>query len=341
MARENRDVRPFQDLDEVQTWLEDTLVLEVVGDDGSVLTAIEAEGIARLDPKTLSTCGHRLVTRTDAAATEAIRSATTFTEALGLGKDLTVVQIVVLATSPFLRFTDELWRAPISELGAFSGSVPLVVAGSPRPRSLSLPHNGTIIEVVVALGRELEPRAGMPHRLGTWLARVRFTLGSPTEGIGFNPIPLTAEKRAELGIPRQTATYAAISEYQPDLMAATMLDDFVDYYVDVDLLSRLSASPRHEQSALVQTQLFLGAVEFTVLEFQRVEEKDDLTFGDVDERLVGKIVRIVSDENPSDLARWFEVLKTDPSMFLAQVEHVVGYRKRLDEAMSVSIGATT
>lgn len=340
MARENRDVRPFQDLDEVQTWLEDNLILEVLDEEGRAVASVEAGGTARLDPRTLATCRHRLVASTDAGTEDVLRSARTFAKALGLDDGLKGLPLVVLASSPFLRFTDELRRTSLDDVGSFRDGVDLVPGGSPRPRSLSLPHNGTIVDVLVVLGRELEPKVGFPHRLGTWLARVRFTLANPSEGIGFNPIPLTPEKRTELGIPRQTATYAAVSEYQPDVMAATMLDDFVDFYVDVELLARLSARPREDQSALVQTQLFLGAVEFTVLQFQRVEDREDLAFADVDDKLLGKVVRIVSEENARDLARWFEVLKSDPSMFLAQVEHAVGYRKRLDDALSSTGGSS-
>lgn len=168
------------------------------------------------------------------------------------------------------------------------------------------------------LNRELTPQAGLPYRLGTWLARLRFTLANPAEGIGFTPLPLTQERRKELKLAKQTATYARENPYQPDLLSAVMLDDFVEYYVDESLLARMSANPRHSQSALFQTQIFLGAVEFVVMEFQRLESRGEIQLSDVSEGLIGKILRIVSDETDEDLRQWLERSRQIPPIFSLQ-----------------------
>lgn len=333
MALENRDVRPFRDLHVVQTWLEEHLKLEVRASASNEVVCVDAGSTSRLDPATLATCGHRLVVSEGVSTKEVEASVKSFAEELGL-EDPESLQVVVLATSRFLAFTDELVRFPAGRLDNFTAGVDLIHDGSPRPRSLSLPHNGSIVEVVVVLSEELTPKLGWPHRLGTWLARVRFSLANPEEGIGFNPLPLTDEKRKELELGRHVVHFPKVSEFQPDILMATMLDDYVEYYVDSDLLARLSAHPRHAQSELHQTEMFLGAVTFVVMQFQKVVGIDDLTFADVDETLIGKVVRIVADETPKSLNGSFDVLKSSPSQFVAQVEDVIRYKQRLDASLS-------
>jgi hypothetical protein len=117
-----------------------------------------------------------------------------------------------------------------------------------------------------------------------------------------------------------------------------MLDDFVEYFVDESLLARMSANPRHSQSALFQTQIFLGAVEFVVMEFQRLDSFEEVQLADVNEGLIGKILRIVSDETDGNLRQWLEILKTKPADFLAAVEANSEYLRRLDDSMSDMAG---
>lgn len=338
MARENRDVRPFKVPDDLQDWLEANLLLEVCPVGTNEVVMVEPESTARFDPTTLATCGLRIATREGVTVGDVLKSCKTYSGWLDL-EDVAELKVLVLASSKFLAFTDELHRFGLDELDRFESGVDLVGKDSTRPRSFFLPHNGTEVEVVVVLDKALKVVVGRPHRLGTWLARVRFTLANPEEGIGFNPLPLTSEKRAELGLGKQTVTYALVNQFQPDILVATMLDDFVEYYVDEDLLARLSANPRHPQSKVLQTEIFLGAVEFAVLQFQRVEDLESLKFSDVDEFLVGKIVRIVASENGEDLRKWFDVLRSDPSLFLAKVEDVVNYRETLEDSLSKLVGA--
>lgn len=333
MATENRDVRPFRDLGDVQSWLEENLHL-VVRDATNLETwIVESGSTLRLDPKTLLTANLQLKIEDDVPVIPLLKSAEQFADDLG-AKDHNIFSIVLHATSPFLRFTDEIARWSFDDLKQLRSGYQLNIDGEPRPRSLQLAHNGVVFDLAVVLNRELKPRAGLPHRLGTWLAKLRFTLANPAEGIGFTPLPLTLEKRKELKLAKQTATYARENPYQPDLLSAIMLDDFVEYYVDESLLARMSANPRHSQSALFQTQIFLGAVEFVVMEFQRLESLDEIQLSDVSEGLVGKILRIVSDETDEDLRQWLETLKTSPADFLAAVEASSEYLRRLDDSMS-------
>jgi hypothetical protein len=337
MATENRDVRPFRDLSDVQAWLEGNLHLVVTDATNTDTWTMEPGSTLRLDPKTLMTANVQLKIDDEVAVLPVLKSAEQFANDLG-AKDHSVLSIVLYATSPLLRFTDEIARWSFDDLKQFRMGHRLNPEGMPRPRGLQLAHNGVVFDLVVLLNRELKPKAGMPHRLGTWLARIRFTLANPAEGIGFSPLPLTPEKRKELNLAKQTATYARENPYHSGLLAAIMLDDFVEYFVDESLLARMSANPRHSQSALFQTQIFLGAVEFVVMEFQRLDSFEEVQLADVNEGLIGKILRIVSDETDGNLRQWLEILKTKPADFLAAVEANSEYLRRLDDSMSDMAG---
>lgn len=338
MATENRDVRPFRDLSDIQAWLEEHLRLVVNDATNTETWIMEAGSTLRLDPKTLLTANVQLKIDDEVPVLPLLKSAKQFADDLG-AKDHTILSIVLYGSSPFLRFTDELARWTFNDLNQLHNGYPLSPNGKLRPRSLQLAHNGVVFDLAVVLNRELKPQLGLPHRLGTWLARVRFTLANPAEGIGFTPLPLTAEKRKELKLSKQTATYARKNPYQPDLLSAIMLDDFVEYYVDESLLARMSSNPRHSQSALFQTQIFLGAVEFVVMEFQRLDSLDEIQLPDIGDGLIGKLVRIVSDETSEDLRQWLDVLKTSPADFLAAVEASSEYLRRLDDSMSDMAGS--
>lgn len=333
MASENRDVRPFRDMGDVQSWLEENLRLVVTDAGNTESWTVEPGSTLRLDPRTLVTANLYLSVGDEVPVLPLLKSAERYSEDLG-AKDHKILSIVLYGSSPFLRFTDEVKRWTFDDLDQIRGGFQLNTAGASRPRTMQLAHHGVVFDFVVVLNRGVKPQAGLPHRLGTWLARVRFTLANPAEGIGFTPLPLTAEKRKEFKLSKQTATYARINPFQPDLLSATMLDDFVEYYVDESLLARMSANPRHSQSALLQTQIFLGAVEFVVMEFQRLDSLVEIQLTDVNEGLIGKILRIVADERESELREWLEVLKTEPADFLAAVEASSEYLRRLDDSMS-------
>ena len=63
MARENRDVRPFDGLPETQDWLQEKVTLHVCPNEGAGLIehlVCEAESTLRVDPRTLATADIQL-----------------------------------------------------------------------------------------------------------------------------------------------------------------------------------------------------------------------------------------------------------------------------------------
>ena len=340
MAKENRDVRPFMDLQTVQDWFEEHITLQVTPAEaiGISSKSLDCEPWAtlRIEPRTLATAGISLYIDKDEAILHLAAIAKSFATQIG-AVDENDFSILIIGSTPFLKISDVLYKWTFSDLEKLRGGFSLIEADKPRPRSLQTPHSGFTIELAVVLNRHLPIKVGFPVRLGTWLARTKFSVANPAEGLGFTPLTLTDEIRDELGIRKQTATHRQIREDQPDLRQADKLDDFVAFYVDKDMLDRLAANPRHAQSALKQTEIFIEAIDFLVMEFHRLDDMHEITLSDVDNKLIGRLLRIVSTDDPSDLEAWLEVLKGEPSNFMAAVQAQCDYRDRVNDALGLMI----
>ena len=340
MARENRDLRPFDDLSEMQAWLEEKVTLHVCPKEGAgkIEDLVCAAGSTlRVDPRTLATADVRLHIDVEELVTVQRDVATQFAKRLGAKKH-DIFSIVLYATSSFLHFTDEIIRWGFEDLAKMHGGFSLLNPNGSRPRSLRLPHNGTEFHLAVILNSELKPQVGLPHRLGTWLARTTFRLANPAEGIGFTPRHLTDEIRADLKLSEGTTSFPQINPVSPSLLEAHLLDDFVFFYVDSPTLDRLSAHPLHPQSALLQTQIFIDAMKFVVGEFHRLENKNELRLNDVDSKLIGRLLRVVSSDDPLLLQSWLEILRNQPEAFIAEVEHICKYQKRVNDSLDLMLG---
>lgn len=340
MARENRDVRPFDGLSEMQSWLEDNVTLRVYPKEG--LGQIEhlvcdADSTLRVDPRTLATADIKLHLDTDELVLAQRAAADRFAKNLGKNTN-EIFSIVLYGSSRFLNFKDELIRWSFSDLEKLKGGFSLLNPDGSRPRSLRLPHNGTVFDLAVVLNSEQKQKVGLPYRLGSWLARVRFKLANPSEGMGFKPLPLTDEKRDELELSKQTVAFRQINPAEPDLLQADMLDEFLFYYVDSATLDRLSANPYHPQSALYQTQIFIDALRFLVTEFQRLENIAEIRLKDIDDGLIGRLLRFMSSSDETQILQtWLETLRDEPEVFMAEVENICKYQKRLDQSLELII----
>ena len=320
MPRENRDVRPFVDLAELESMWEECVTIRALPKTSSATKPIicPAWSTQRIEPQTLATADVHLHMPTEQVVMPMLKITETFAKSLGL-KDASAFSVVLHATSPFLRFTDELLRCTMDEIERWRGGLSLAGSGK-RPRSLQLPHHGTRFDLMVVLNRTLNKSPGMPWRLGTWLAHLQFTFANPAEGIGFTPMPLTDELREEFGVSRGSLFYPRVKPSQPDWQRANYFDDFGEIYVDSDVLDHLAASPREHQSALIQTQIFLHALNFLVMEFQRDERRDTISIAEINDGLMGRLLRVVSGESQDELEAWLEVLRREPTKFMAALE---------------------
>jgi hypothetical protein len=168
----------------------------------------------------------------------------------------------------------------------------------------------------------------IPHRRGTWLARARFAIGNTTEGLGFLPKPLTPELRAEFGLGDDVTQFARRNPFNGQLLESETFDDFLEFYVDSDLLQALSAAPRQSHSVFLQTEIFLSAVQYVVLEASRGPDLNGKLLGDFGETLIKRLIRGISEESYGQMERWLTVLQTNPLAFIAKWQERALYRTR-------------
>ena len=331
MAEENRVVRPFSAPDDLQDWIDQNVFLEMQpmtdgNADGDVITVAAGE-TKRLEPKTYLTADITLRLAPDADMKSFTSALTKYAKLIGGSKE--VLSVVLYGSSSFLKFSDELCRWSISEFEKSGDGYKIASSGPLRPRVAKTAHNGGSFELAVVLQQQLEAVVGMPWRLGTWIFRSSFSLGNPLEGFGFTPLPLTKEKRIELGIGSETFKFAKKSDFGDGLFESETLDDFIEFYVDEEILTRLSAAPRNAQSAFIQTEIFLSAIEFVVLEASTDGELKDKSLQDLNGTLIDKMLRAISTERVEELNNALSLLKNNPQMFLAKYEELVNYKTRL------------
>lgn len=331
MAEENRVVRPFSAPDDLQDWIDQNIFLELQpmtdgNADGDVITVAAGE-TKRLEPKTYLTADITLRLAPEADINVFTSGLTKYAKHVGGGKE--VFSIVLYGSSSFLKFSDEVCRWSISEFEK-SGDGYKIASGSPlRPRAAKTAHNGGNFELAVILQKQLDAAVGMPWRLGTWILRSSFSLGNPLEGFGFTPLPLTEEKRIELGIGPEIFKFAKKNPFNGQLFESETLDDFIEFYVDEEILTRLSAAPRNAQSAFIQTEIFLSAIEFVVLEASTDPDLKDKSLQELSGTLIDKMLRAISDERAPELNNTLSLLKNNPQMFLTKYEELSDYKTRL------------
>lgn len=332
MAKENRVVRPFRTSDEIQSWFDSNLKLKVQAvsssEDLDEIILVEPGETRRLDAKTLIGSNISIDIEEKAEIESVVKAWKQYASEIGdeSGK---VLSIVLYGSSPYLKFTEELYRWEIDSIKNFKAEMVIAEAGKERPRSAQTAHHGAKYEIVMVLNEELEPESGLPWRKGSWIARCEFTLGSPLEGFGFNPIPLDKEKRRELGIGNEVFKYAQPNPINGELFESDTLDDFVHFYVDEESLARLSAFPRHPQSALIQTEIFLSAIEYVVLSASANPDFQEITLSDLSGTLLDKLIRQVSVEKKSDMEKWLNIIKKTPEKFISKFEDSISYKSKM------------
>jgi|GEM_PF-1822651 len=336
MAEENRIIRPFTTPQSLQDFLDEQLIFIVQpildGEPDGDSIAIEPGETRRLDPKTFLTSDMSIAFRPNVDSKEFVKIWKQFAKDLGDASG-DAITAVLYGGSSYLKFTDELGRWSINEIGGLEGSFAIAKHGSPRPRAARTAHHGSSFDLVLVLSDEIKKQSGLPWRKGSWIARVGFSLGNPMEGFGFTPLLLTKEMRKVLNVGPEAFKFARKNPFNGQLFESETLDDFIEFYVDDETLARLSAAPRNPQSALIQTEIFLSAIEFVVLEATRDPELKEKTIADLDGTLLDKMLRAISVEKKSEMEEWLQILKTAPELFLTKFEELVEYKSRLIKSL--------
>ena len=252
------------------------------------------------------------------------------------------VDLVVLVSSPRLRFVDVAYRAPLSELGESLTS--LQVGEEERPRAFRAPHGGADIRVYFCLNKQLPQRPLMPWRKGTWLGMQEFRVRTELSGTGFVPIRLTDEDRQRLGLPPDTVRFVTLEDADP--FDSSPSGDAVKLYIDGDLLDRLAVMSSTPFGKHLQRQLFLDAVTAVVFAAHaEARERPELVSQHVDDfagslvhRLVGMVAGRGARSGEADARQSaYRRMLEDPNLFLARVEARMGLRRTLLESFG---GAT-
>jgi hypothetical protein len=323
MSSETRLIRPFQDASNTQRFFENHLTIDLIND-GKISEQIVAGSTVRVSAEqlmvrtiALSGISHELeaIIYRDVAKIE--------------NSDPSKIELIVVAVSRFLKQTEVIKRIKLSSLSMLGNKIEL------ESKVFQCVHHGWEVLVALVISESFEPKVGFPWRKGTWLAKVHYSVANPVEGIGFTPRVLSDEVRNYLSLHPQTTRYSMLSE-GVSILECSNLDDALEFYVDENILTSLSAAPSSAFSILEQTRIFIDALGFIVSEISRAEGFRELTMEDVEGSLCHKILILLAGDGRQSQDAWLSEWQISPSKVLAGLEAHAKLNEKLGKAMAVS-----
>ena len=316
MTSERRVVRPYVGLDEFQHVLDDWVV-RIGGETVEPGTRKTVSSSSLRHDPTLLICApdddglQELHTRVSAAL-----------DVIGL--EAGQVELVVLASTPYLKLADVVHQQLLSDPGAIPRDLKLIGDES-ATRALCTPSGGCDIEVAFCLATKLDDQPLRPRRRGTWLGRVRFSLRTELGEIGFTPIPLTDDRREQLQLEPGTMRFVDV---EPEALLAADVDDAVKLYLDDGVLGLLNQAPDLAGARFLQRQLYLDVMAAIVRSAPGISEFSSVALADLDEGILGRVLNIAmpAPKSESDSQKTqrreaaLHLLKTDPERFIARLE---------------------
>lgn len=239
------------------------------------------------------------------------------------GLEPEAIEVIVVASTPYLRLADVLFRMRISSEGELPDELDLR-ADCPDAQALKAPMGGCDVSVYVCLAEHRSPEPLKPTRKGTWLGRATFGIRTELGELGFTPVALTPASRAELKIGPDTSRFVQIDDAEDLLLER--LDDAVTLHVDEDLLAAVSKNPNSPAARAFQRQLFLDVITAIIGRCAQWDGLGDRTIDDLEGSTLGAIVRAAAGTRTSDAddrdARdgAFGILRHDPERFLALLD---------------------
>jgi hypothetical protein len=310
-----REIRPYKGLEEIQN-LFDHLVLSW-GE-----TEIESGGYANISEAEYLNAGVTLQLMVSAEDdSEPLPFVKQFEELLpDTGMSLADIQFQVVARSPYLKLIEVLWRGEIADLRDEDQQVRLTIAGKARPGPFQAWSSGCSITFSASLKKARNRRALEPSRKGTWLGRSEFSIDTDTGEIGFTPMHLTAEIRAQKDLGKNAIRYVEIqSAIDPEVD-----DSNIEVYVDEELLNLCVSNPSSSGSRSFQHQILLWALEAIVWKASRQLNDDGLP--DLDEINGSFIEKVIawaaggSQATSATKERFLLDVKDNPQRFMSHVE---------------------
>ncbi len=241
------------------------------------------------------------------------------------GVDPEAVQVMVIASTSYLKLAETVWSGTLSEFRSASrdgDQVGLPLGREPRPGPFQTPRHGCSVAVYVVLAKQLRQTDGQPWRKGTWLARAVFTVETDRGEIGFTPRPMDDAVRAELGVPPGTIRYVDMpGPLDPSEGAVE-----IAYYCDVDLLDEIVANPKANASVTFLYQIALDVTRTLVSASSK--ELADPTISSLSEiegslcaRLIVAAARTERGDRDHDQEQvFFNMIRSEPERYLAHEE---------------------
>ena len=240
-----------------------------------------------------------------------------------VGVELGEASLVILASSRYLQIADIVVAVPVSDLSGAQHHV-VEVAGQ-RARALRAVHHGFTISAYIALNADRESEPLRPHRRGTWLSATDFRVALESTSNLFQPRPLTDEVRRVLDLGSNVTRYIEWEDHNvvhdAEQQALPVL------YVDQRILGQLDAHARTSASKAFQHQLVVDFIEAVIFEAARTPDLENMTYEDVRDSLVGRIIKMAAPKSSSYRQDLLDRIASDPRWVVAQVENVVNLRR--------------
>jgi hypothetical protein len=335
MSSEARAIRPFESMLETERLLRQFAVLRV---DDDADQSVAAGGTLVVTPDAYLTRGIAVCLGTDVAQHSQIAQSVDQERRAIFGDSHADLDLIVVVSTPRLRFADVVVRIPLDEAGHPLPDVLRLDRADERPRALRTPRGGCEITLAIVLASERPKRPLEPWRAGTWLARVRFKLRTTQHETGFQPIPLTSTAREQFRLDEGTTHFARSRGGAGPASRAVRIDDVMEFFVDEDVLAIISADPYQPVAKLMQTRFVIDAVRH----FHALVRKDDQLEvwrrGDRKGTLLHQLLCIAArDERaPDDLIdRLLDELIEQPERAIARLEAAWDLQRLTAEALKV------
>jgi hypothetical protein len=263
-----------------------------------------------------------------------------FDSASQAGIDSSQLELAVVASSPYLKIAQLVFRKRLSELGEPDR---LVNIGNPpngltRPKALLSPHAGCNLDAYVSLAVARSQAALQPWRKGTWLSQIGIKLKTELGAVGFVPQVLTQQMKKKFEIPDGTLRFVRLDD---SALSQDVTEDALALFVDEEVLTRLNSSATSLQSRAFQRQLFVDAMD-AILDAAISEAADKPPpLADIEGSLIHKVVAMIAGKHPGENAdslferqsQFFRMAISHREKFMAHVEDHCGITRELSKAL--------
>lgn len=271
-------LRPFSGLDDLETFINENVRLEIASNSGTFEVA--HRGWLGLAPQDIDSLG--LTVTIDNS--DALRR---LVDPLVMGLDDVSVFIVAIdRKSSVLRENALLAQYDLSKI---TDQVRISLAGTAQTqRILDNKRSGFRIEFALVQNKDVPgENAVRPRKKGALIARATWEVRPVSDGDAFQPDELTDDIRQNLGLTSSSWVYF---DAKSEMLTATSFSDAASFYVDRDLLKQIQLLTGEAQT-LAEMLVYSAAITHMVYEFSLALRADG-TSVDSDDLSESQMVRL-------------------------------------------------